>query len=430
MSLKTLLMPVISQHLLSEQRLLRRRSKAEQARVAAHRPHTLHYFHQADDPYSALAAASLPLLAARYDIVIEPHLVSPPADNAAPDRVRLQAWSRRDAQMLAQHHGLAFTDTGAQPAPADLARHQALLVAAIEAGRFVELAGPLSRVLWQNQPADASGLVAADAGTLARHLVDSDALRKRLGHYLGATFFYGGEWYWGPDRLHHLESRLQSLGAARHAGDTSLLYPPAADLSEATTLHKPPPIEFFLSLRSPYTAIVAERVFALGRRTGAEVRLRYVLPMVMRGLPIPAEKRSYISQDAAREARARGIDFGRINDPVGRPVERGLAVLAMAIGKGLGEAFLLSFLHGVWAEGLHAGSDRGLRRICERAGLDWHACLAALGDNTWRTVAETNRKDLLALGLWGVPSFQVGNLVVWGQDRLWAVQAELLKGTQ
>ena len=31
---------------------------------------------------------------------------------------------------------------------------------------------------------------------------------------------------------------LQSLGATRHAGDTSLLYPPAADLAEAVALHK------------------------------------------------------------------------------------------------------------------------------------------------------------------------------------------------
>ena len=31
-----------------------------------------------------------------------------------------------------------------------------------------------------------------------------------------------------------------------------------------------------------------------------------------------------------------------------------------------------------------------------------------------------------ASGLWGVPSFRVGDLAVWGQDRLWAVQEALL----
>jgi 2-hydroxychromene-2-carboxylate isomerase len=41
-------------------------------------------------------------------------------------------------------------------------------------------------------------------------------------------------------------------------------------------------------------------------------------------------------------------------------------------------------------------------------------------------VAEANRSAMFALGLWGVPSFHVGNTAVWGQDRLWAVQEVLL----
>jgi len=34
---------------------------------------------------------------------------------------------------------------------------------------------------------------------------------------------------------------------------------------------------------------------------------------------------------------------------------------------------------------------------------------------------------VLGLGLWGVPSFRVGDTAVWGQDRLWAVQQALLQ---
>lgn len=33
---------------------------------------------------------------------------------------------------------------------------------------------------------------------------------------------------------------------------------------------------------------------------------------------------------------------------------------------------------------------------------------------------------MFALGLWGVPSFRVNDIAVWGQDRLWAVQDALL----
>jgi 2-hydroxychromene-2-carboxylate isomerase len=147
--------------------------------------------------------------------------------------------------------------------------------------------------------------------------------------------------------------------------------------------------------------------------------------MVMRGLPVPASKRRYISEDAAREARLHGIAFGRVNDPVGRPTERGLAVLALAERQGLGQQYVLSFMQGVWAEGLDAGGDRGLRIIAQRAGLDWAQSKDALRDTAWRDQAEANRAALLQAGLWGVPSFRVRNLTVWGQDRLWAVEQAL-----
>ena len=200
----------------------------------------------------------------------------------------------------------------------------------------------------------------------------------------------------------------------------------SADLAAPVVLSKREPIEFFFSLRSPYSAIVAPRVFELGRLTGAPVRLRFVLPMVMRGLAVPRNKRMYISLDAAREAHLRGQPFGRLNDPVGKPTERGLALIPFAQDAGKGQALVLSFMRLVWSQGVDAGSDRGLRRIVEEAGLVWADAQRALAQQAWRATAEANRQELLSLGLWGVPSFRVGALAVWGQDRLWAVQEALL----
>jgi len=447
MSIRSLLMPAISQHLLSEQRLQRLRAKAERSRLASGRRHEVRYFHQVDDPYSALAAQVLPLLHARYDIMLLPQVVDPPPDAAAPDRPRLVAYSRRDAACLAAHLGLGFVDPGCQPAPDAVACATAQLVAAAVSGHFVARAGGLSARLWKDA-AQAAGRPAAgrkldasatdpiagpvpapgpmaSAEAVATHRAAAEAERKRLGHYLGATFHYAGEWYWGVDRLHHLERRLQDLGAQRR-GVSGPLFAPDADLAEPVALRDPPPIDFYFSLRSPYSAIVAPRVLALAQHTGAPVRLRYVLPMVMRGLPVPREKRTYIALDAAREARDRGVAFGRVNDPVGRPTERGLALMPLAEREGRAAPYLLSFMLGVWAEGLDAGSDRGLRRIVERAGLQWQAARDAIGDDAWRAVAEANRQEMLGLGLWGVPSFRVGDTVVWGQDRLWAIERALL----
>lgn len=427
-------MPVISQHLLARERLLKLRARAERERLAGARPHQVHYFHQVDDPYSALVAGILPQLIARYDIDVVPHVVGPPPDSAAPEREKLIAYSRKDARLLARHWNLVFDDLMGQPQDQSVEVATRLLVAAVQDGTFIEAAGEISTCLWSDPPSlffmrrSGGPLRAVDASAAASHVAASDALRQKLGHYLGATFFYAGEWYWGIDRLHHLERRLQELGAAR-PGVSDLMFPPGEDLAHPVPVPDPPTIDFFVSFRSPYTAIVARRVFELGRLTGAPVRPRIVLPMVMRGLPVPGEKRSYIAADAAREAHLRGIPFGRVNDPVGRPVERGVALVDYARRMGREQAYIEAFLEGAWARGIDAGSDRGLRRIVETAGLDWGEARACLRDDSWREGVERNRAEMFALGLWGVPSFRVRDVAVWGQDRLWAIQDEVLRGT-
>ncbi|HXA46017.1 MAG TPA: DsbA family protein [Burkholderiaceae bacterium] len=426
MSIKTLLMPMISERLLSRKRLLKLRARSERKRVANRQRHQVHYFHQIDDPYSALTAQVLPQLLSRYDIELIPHIVGAPPADAAPERDKLIAYSRRDAQLLAQHHGLNFRDPGAQPASQAQEDAAALLVAAIDKHDFTKIVGSVSTRLWENGSSVAEvALQRADREAVSAHIEAANQLRQRLGHYLGATFFYGGEWYWGIDRLYHLEKRLQELDA-QSTGVSGLMFPPSVDLSVALKIANPPIIDFFFSLRSPYSAIVAPRVFDLAERTGAQVRLRFVLPMVMRGLPVPPNKSNYIILDCAREAFERSIPFGRVNDPRGRPTERGLSLIPLALRVGKGQAYILSVMHGIWAEGIDIGSDKGLRKVVERVGLSWADACLALQDEDWRKTAEENRVEMFELGLWGVPSFHVRDTVVWGQDRLWAVEDVIL----
>ena len=429
MSLKTLLMPMITQHRFARSTLLAKRAQAERNRLASGRPHQVHYFHQIDDPYSHLVAQALPRLLSRYNIELTPHVVSPPPDSAAPERGKLVTFSRVDAALLAQHHGLNFTDQNKQPDTEYCQQATHAMVAAIEAGQFAELASAVGQWLWatddsQPWPEQCNTLKPVSSHAVRAHVVQADALREKLGHYLGGMLYYEGEWYWGVDRLYHLEQRLQELGAQR-SGAIGLLFPADDGLKQIKPIDNPPAIDFFFSFRSPYSAIVASRIFELGRLTGAKINLRFVLPMVMRGLPVPKVKREYIVHDTAREAHVRGVPFGRLNDPVGKPTERGLALVLFAEQHGKGQEFVLAFMQGVWAEGIDAGSDKGLRKIVERAGLPWNGAQAALQDDIWWDTAQTNREELFALGLWGVPSFKVGNAVLWGQDRLWAVHNAL-----
>ncbi|WP_138516542.1 DsbA family protein [Limnobacter alexandrii] len=425
MSLKTLLMPMITQHRFARSTLLAQRAKAEKARLASGRPHEVYYFHQVDDPYSHLLAQALPRFLARYQVELKPHVVSPPPDSAAPERDKLVAYSRVDAALLAQRHGLNFTDPGKQPEADRVQQATHTLVGAIGMGQFAEYAALVGQSLWawdetQIPPEQINALKPVSSQDVQNHIAQSDDLREKLGHYLGGMLYYEGEWYWGIDRLYHLEQRLQELGAQR-SGVFGLLFPADDSLANAKPLNNPPDIDFFFSFRSPYSAIVAPRIFELGRLTGAKVNLRFVLPMVMRGLPVPKVKREYIVYDTAREAHVRGIPFGRLNDPVGKPTERGLALIPFAEQHSKGQEFVLSYMQGVWAEGIDAGSDKGLKKIVERAGLRWEGAQVALQHEAWRERAAANREELFAAGLWGVPSFKMGSRVVWGQDRLWAL---------
>jgi 2-hydroxychromene-2-carboxylate isomerase len=413
-----------------------RRWLAERRRRLSGQPHRVRYFHQPDDPYSQLAAEVLPELVARYDIELEAHLVGPPSDAAAPERERLDAYSRRDAADVAPGYGLSFPAGAEAPSADAVALASRMLAATIEAGTFATEAARIGATLWsgdsEGQRALAREVGTTESDIASAALTRGDRLREQLGHYLGGMFHYGGEWYWGVDRMHHLERRLRSLGLLRQPGDPGWIAPrpdptqdPAPHSSERLQL------EYYPSLRSPYTAAVMGRVLELEKRLPVDLVLRPVLPMVMRGLPVPRAKQFYIMLDTKREAEDAGVAFGRMCDPVGRPVERGFSLYPWAKQQGRAAELLHSFTQAAFAEGVDTGSDAGLRLVVERAGLSWDDAIKHLDQEGWQGELEANREQLFALGLWGVPSFRLlgrngePDYSTWGQDRLWRVEQEI-----
>lgn len=389
----------------------------------------VHYFHQSDDPYSHLAAQRLRDFRARYAIDLVCHIVPPPDDGAAPERARLAAWSLRDAGDLARRLNLDWPDPAAPPSADHVALGNAALANA--GSDFPDRAVEVGKALWRGDGAALLHLAARTSQAQAgKAMADAAKLRAEKGHYLGATFYFEGEWYWGLDRLHYLERRLREQRLLRR--DDGPLFAPPRDVELAA---KPangarPELHFFYSFRSPYTYISVPRVRALARHYGADLKLRFILPMVMRGLPVPQVKSMYIMRDTKREADRVGLPFGRIVDPRGAATERAIAVLHHAIPLGKGEEFSESFLRGVWSEGIDGASDSGIFRMAARAGLDETFVKAALKDESWRPVAEANRQELFAMGLWGAPTLRVNDGPGhWGQDRLWVIEDELIAAT-
>ena len=347
----------------------------------------------------------------------------------APEPELLSRLARYDAHLIAPGYGLSFAEHPEAP-EARLVQLATCILAAQSAVDFPRVVLAVSEAVWRGDGAALEHL-AADHGVVtpeeASVAVEAGtAKRRELKHYSGAMFHYGGEWYWGVDRLCHLEERLAALAADRRKGEPLIAPRPAIDLAgHADQGHYS--LELYASLRSPYTAMVFDRAVAFAEESGVTLNLRPVLPMVMRGVPATREKGMYIFMDAAREARAAGVPYGNFYDPIGDPARRCYALYPWAATQGKGVQLFSSFLRHAFVLGVNTNNDRGLRKVVEAAGLDWSAAQAHRYDTSWETVLEENRQSMYDAGLWGVPSFRLLDpagetmLATWGQDRLWLV---------
>ncbi|GHF30083.1 2-hydroxychromene-2-carboxylate isomerase [Kordiimonas sediminis] len=425
MTVKTFLRASAARLLTSESLLSTRRFLTEAGRRVSRKRHQLVYFHRVDDPYCQLMVQSLPMLQERFDIDIIPKVIERLPANMYPDPQRYEAYSILDASRLAHLYGLGFPDGARVPDRLGVGMASMHLAAQESHPDFFAMAADLGAAVWrQDIPRIRNSCAVADMDDTK--IRANEALLRQLGHYTSGSVFYGGEFYVGLDRLDHLERRLNSLGA----GDGEVHFELARlwryQLDELDRSIAGRTVEMYFSIRSPYSYIALHQAAELAEKTSITLRLKPVLPMVMRGLPVPAAKRWYILQDAAREARIENIPFGFAVDPLGLATERAMAVGFRLMEEGRGLPFFLSFMQAVWAEGVDGTTDKGLAYALREVGEDQSWISNTMDDDLWRARAEANRQEMLSLGSWGVPTFRVGPLVTWGQDRLWAV-VEALK---
>jgi 2-hydroxychromene-2-carboxylate isomerase len=369
------------------------------------------------DPWSYIAAQVARRLVDAYGIELGVTVITPPASDVDPAPLLRVKHAVRDAQLLADYWNIDFP--GKREAdPTMLREVSSSLIIDRPAAEQLTCALELTTAMWSGDKKQLA-LLLGKWGTESTIGVPPilnahyEALRK-AGHYQGAMLAYGGEWYWGVDRLRYLEDAL--------AHDTGK---PAANVVVAredrgplALSEKPLACEMWFSFRSPYSYLALEQIEAVLEPAHVPLVLRPVLPMVTRGLALPAVKRMYIVRDAKREADRLGIEFGEICDPLGAGVDNCLAIAHWANQQGKLLAFAKSAMRGIWAEARDMSEYVDLRYVVERAGLPWAEAKASLGNEAAVKWANANVADLAVISLWGVPSFRCGDFIAWGQDRL------------
>jgi 2-hydroxychromene-2-carboxylate isomerase len=84
-------------------------------------------------------------------------------------------------------------------------------------------------------------------------------------------------------------------------------------------------------------------------------------------------------------------------------------------------------MQGIWAEARDVAYVPDLLFLAERAGIAEAEATAALETGNWEQRAQANRDALTEMGLWGVPSFRIGEYSTWGQDRISFIEAEIAR---
>ena len=119
----------------------------------------------------------------------------------------------RDATDLAEYYQLEFNGQKPEPDTQMVRKANAVLSRERSAKEQLAIAIELAATIWahdQKKLTELLGRYGAEAmGAVQPTLFSNYEELRRHGHYQGAMLAYGGDWYWGIDRLPYLEARLR-----------------------------------------------------------------------------------------------------------------------------------------------------------------------------------------------------------------------------
>lgn len=182
-------------------------------------------------------------------------------------------------------------------------------------------------------------------------------------------------------------------------------------------------VEVYYSLISPWTYMVWARLGALARQSGAEIAYHpldtnQVFPRTG-GLPLAKrapERQRYRMMELKRWRRRLAIPLTL--EPRFFPTDVVPATkMALAIRERGGDvwAFSDAVLRAVWVQDRDIADVATLKAISLSLGLDAEALLTEAQDLEDQLAAEA--EQAIAKGIFGAPSFIVGEEIFWGQDR-------------
>jgi 2-hydroxychromene-2-carboxylate isomerase len=206
-------------------------------------------------------------------------------------------------------------------------------------------------------------------------------------------------------------------------------------------LSVPQRVEFFFDLVSPYSYLAHGRLRRICEERGAELVLR---PMLLGGVhkevglqaPIEIEpKRRHQYRDVERWADYYGLPL-RYPDPFPFRTLKTMRAAVFceksgALGSFTRAAFVLYWEEGGAPKGREETyEDAPLAEVARRIGANPEEVLEGAAAPEIKEALRATTLDAVERGVFGAPTFFVGDEMFWGNDRLHFVEAALDRGSR
>lgn len=196
-------------------------------------------------------------------------------------------------------------------------------------------------------------------------------------------------------------------------------------------------VEFLFDVVSPTAYLAHKRLPDIAARTGATVAWTPVfLGAIMQATgnappgKVPAKGR-YMNRDMVRCAARHAIPFVlNAHFPVNTlMLQRAAVALLDEAGEAAFRRFIDTCFDAIWAEGKNMGDMEVVAETLSAAGFDAEDLAARAGDPAIKEKLKANTDAAVARGVFGAPTFFVGDEMYFGQDRLDYVEDALRLAT-
>lgn len=191
-------------------------------------------------------------------------------------------------------------------------------------------------------------------------------------------------------------------------------------------------LEFFFDYTSPYSYLANSRIPGIAKRSGAAVLYRPVLlgaVIVDSGNtppPTVPARAAYMPADLRRWAARYEIPFA-FNPHFPMNGVRMLRAALAALEEGRFGELHEALFQAVWADRVNAADPEQLARVVTSVGMDAEALLSRIEEPEIKQRLKEDTAAAVARGLFGLPSFVVGDELFFGNDRLDFVEEALAR---